>query len=46
MNRQQTQDFARRLMERVWMRLDSTEVPDFYHRDVVGHHDSSSGSVD
>jgi predicted ester cyclase len=40
----ETRDFANRLMQRVWMRLDSTEVPDFYHRDVIGHHDSPKGS--
>jgi len=43
-NSDETRAFAHRLMERVWMRLDSTEVPDFYHRDVVGHHDSTRGS--
>lgn len=32
-------------MQRIWMPLDSAEVPDFYHRDVVGHHDSPNGSV-
>jgi hypothetical protein len=38
--------FANSLMDRVWRPLDSREVPAFYHRDVVGHHDSSRGSVE
>jgi ketosteroid isomerase-like protein len=36
--------FANRLMDRVWRRLDSTELADFYQLDVVGHHDSPRGS--
>jgi predicted ester cyclase len=40
-----TREFAERLMQRIWMPLDSTEVADFYHRDVLGHHDSPKGSV-
>ena len=39
----QTRDFASRLMERVWGRFDSSAVPDFYHRDVVGHHENAKG---
>lgn len=31
-------------MDRVWRRLDSSELADFYHHDVVGHHDSPRGS--
>lgn len=46
MDSDQTRTFATRLMERVWLPLDSREVPDFYHRDVVGHHDSPRGSVE
>lgn len=45
MDAEQVREFANGLMERVWMRLDSSEVADFYHRDVVGHHDRSAGSV-
>ncbi|CAN5405930.1 hypothetical protein BH09ACT8_BH09ACT8_46780 [soil metagenome] len=44
MQSDQTRDFANRLMQRVWMRLDSSEVPDFYHPDVIGHHDGPKGS--
>ncbi len=31
-------------MDEIWRRLDSTDVADFYHPDVVGHHDSPRGS--
>ena len=44
MNGTATEAFARELMDRVWRRLDSSELADFYHLDVVGHHDSPRGS--
>lgn len=31
-------DFARRLMREVWEPFDSGKLPEFYHRDVIGHH--------
>ena len=31
-------------MDRIWRPLDSADVAEFYHRDVVGHHDSPRGS--
>lgn len=43
MNGADTHAFAHDLMDRVWRKLDSTHVEDFYHRDVIGHHDSSRG---
>lgn len=43
MNAEQTRDFANRLMERVWHGFDSAAVPDFYHRDVIGHHENARG---
>ena len=36
MNRRETLDFARALMNQVWLPLDPEPVPRFYHRDVVG----------
>ncbi len=40
----ETQVFAERLMRQVWEPLDSTDVPQFYHRDVIGHHEGYHGS--
>jgi hypothetical protein len=31
-------------MRQVWEPLKSTDVPQFYHRDVAGHHDGYHGS--
>ena len=44
MDSKDTYAFAERLMRQVWEPLDSTNVPQFYHRDVAGHHDGYHGS--
>src|SRR5688500_5334122 len=38
MDNKETHAFAERLMRQVWEPLDSLDVPQFYHQDVVGHH--------
>jgi hypothetical protein len=38
MNAEETRKFALRLMEEVWRPFDYTKLPEFYHRDVIGHH--------
>jgi predicted ester cyclase len=38
MDNKETYAFAKRLMRQVWEPLDSRNVPQCYHQDVVGHH--------
>ena len=42
---EETHAFARKLMEEVWEPFDSSAIPRFYHRDVVGHHRRAGGST-
>lgn len=44
MTGEEVRDFARKLMEEVWEPFDSSAMPRFYHRDVVGHHRRGDGS--
>ena len=38
MDSQATLAFAKRLMQEVWEPFNAEAVPDFYRRDVIGHH--------
>jgi predicted ester cyclase len=46
MNNNETRAFADKLMRQVWEPLDSAYVPQFYHRDVIGHHRSQELGYD
>ena len=42
MDAEQTRKFALRLMKEVWEPFDYTKLPEFYNKDVVGHHVSQT----
>lgn len=46
MDSRATYVFAENLVKQVWEPLDSTEVSQFYHRDIVGHHRSQELNYD
>jgi predicted ester cyclase len=45
MDSEETRAFAQRLMKEVWEPFDSSAMPRFYHRDVIGHHRRADGST-
>jgi len=45
MSGEETRAFARELMKEVWEPFDSSAMPRFYHRDVVGYHRRADGST-
>jgi predicted ester cyclase len=38
MQRKDIYQFAQDLMQKVWIPFDPSHLPEFYHRNVVGHH--------
>jgi hypothetical protein len=42
---EQTRAFAQKLMKEVWEPFDSSAMPSFYQRDVVGYHRRADGST-
>lgn len=45
MGKEETRAFAQKLMEEVWEPFDSSAMPRFYHRDVIGYHRRADGST-
>ena len=42
---EETRAFAQKLMKEVWEPFDSSAMPSFYQRDVVGYHRRANGST-